>query len=370
MKTRKQKKLNPALAVGFILAVLVAMFVTDIYLANAADDDKHAAPDTKTTQKTAKPAKHEHDEDAHEHGDDGKEHADGDKHEHSEEEHGEDEHGEEEHGEEGKLTLSSKQLRNAGIELAEAGPVAIRETLPLYGVISPSAEGVQQVSARFPGVIRQLARKQGDRVAAGDVLATIESNESLKLYSVTATIGGVITERQGAVGQQTSDAPLFTITDSSTVWVDLALFPRDISQVKSGQSVRVIQPQRGISGEGSVIYVGAHANPLNQSTTARVSLDNANGQWFAGHFVSAEVTLAQTSAAVAVRNEALQTHEGNTVVFVQEGDAFEPRPVQIGRADSVYTEIVSGLTTGNVYAAKNSFILKSDLGKESAEHEH
>jgi len=364
MKTRKQKKLNPALAVGFILAVLVAMFVTDIYLANAADDDKHAAPDTKTTQKTAKPAKHEHDEDAHEHGEDEKEHADGDKHEH-----GEDEHGEEEHGEEGKLTLSSDQLRNAGIELAEAGPVAIRETLPLYGVISPSAEGVQQVNARFPGVIRQLARKQGDRVAAGDVLATIESNESLKLYSVTATIGGVITERQGAVGQQTSDAPLFTITDSSTVWVDLALFPRDIAQVKSGQSVRVTQPQRGISGEGSVIYVGAHANPLNQSTTVRVSLDNADGQWFAGHFVSAEVTLAEAGAAVAVRNEALQTLDGETVVFVQQAKEFGPRPVQTGRTDSVHTEIVSGLAVGDVYATKNSFILKADLRKES-EDEH
>ena len=357
MITRKQKKLNRALAVGFILAVLIAMFVTDIYLANAADDDKHTAPDTKTTQKTAKPAKHEHDEDE-------KEHADGDKHEH-----GEEEHGEEEHGEEGKLTLSSEQLRNAGIELAEAGPVAIRETLPLYGVISPSAEGVQQVTARFPGVIRQLARKQGDRVAAGDVLATIESNESLKLYSVTATIGGVITERQGAVGQQTSDAPLFTITDSSTVWVDLALFPRDISQVKSGQSVRVMQPQRGISGEGSVIYVGAHANPLNQSTTARVSLDNADGQWFAGHFVSAEVTLAEAGAAVAVRNEALQTLDGETVVFVQQAKEFEPRPVQTGRTDSVHTEIVSGLAEGDVYATKNSFILKADLRKES-EHEH
>lgn len=370
MKTRKQKALKPAIALGFIIVVLVAMVVTDIYLANAAESDAPAATTIKQTQKAAK---HEHNEDGKEHD----EHEHGKDKKHDDSEHGKDEkhdehgHGDDEHGhEEGKLTLSSEQLRNAGIQLAKAGPVAIRQTLPLYGVITPSADGIQQVTARFPGVIRQLARKPGDRVAAGDVLATIESNESLKVYSVTATINGVITDRHGAVGEQTSDDPIFTIANTATVWVDLTLFPRDIAQVKPGQSVRVAQPQRGISGEGSVIYIGAHANPVNQSTTARASLDNANGQWFAGHFVSAEVTLAETRVAVAVRNEALQTHEGKTVVFVQEADGFEPRPVQPGRADGVFTEIVSGLAAGDTYVAANSFILKSDLGKESAEHEH
>lgn len=373
MKTRKQQSLKPWLIFGLLAALLIGMFGVDVYLASAAETGKPAT-ETKPTPKAAtKPAAHDDEdgEDAHDHDDEDdhgkgeKEHEDGDKHEH-----GEEEHGHKEDHEEGKITLSNEQLRNTGIQVVKAGPVAIRQTLPLYGVITPSADGIQQVSARFPGIIRQLTRKPGDRVAAGDVLATIESNESLKVYSVTATINGVITDRQGAVGEKTSDAPLFTIANTSTVWVDLTLFPRDIARVKSGQAVRVVQSQRGLSGEGSVIYVGVHANPVNQSTTARASLDNAEGQWFAGHFVNAEITLAETKVAVAVRNEALQTHEGKTVVFVREADGFEPRPIQAGRADSVHTEIVSGLAAGDAYVASNSFILKSDLGKESAEHEH
>ncbi len=355
MKTTKQKSLKPWLIIGLLAALLIGMFAVDIYLASAAETDKPANETKQMPKAAAKPAAHndEDSEKAHDHDD-------------------EDNNGQEEHGghEESKITLSNEQLRNTGIQVVKAGPIAIRQTLPLYGVITPSADGIQQVTARFPGIIRQLNRKPGDRVAAGDVLATIESNESLKVYSVTATINGVITDRQGAVGEQTTDAPLFTIANTSTVWVDLTLFPRDIAQVKSGQVVRVAQPQRGISGEGSVIYVSTHANPVNQSTIARASLDNAEGQWFAGHFVNAEVTLAETKVAVAVRNEALQTHEGKTVVFVREADGFEPRPVQVGRADSVYTEIVSGLVAGDTYVATNSFILKSDLGKESAEHEH
>lgn len=364
MKRTKQKSLKPWLIIGLLAALIIGMFAVDIYLASAAETGKPVTETKQTPKAAAKPAAHDDEgEEAHDHDDEDdhgkreKEHSDGDEHEHG-------------GHEEGKITLSNEQLRNTGIQVAKAGPVAIRQTLPLYGVITPSADGIQHVTARFPGIIRQLTRKPGDRVAAGDVLATIESNESLKVYSLTANINGVITDRQGAVGEKTTDAPLFTIANTSTVWVDLTLFPRDIAQVKSGQTVRVVQSQRGLFGEGSVIYVGTHANPVNQSTTARASLDNAEGQWFAGHFVNAEVTLAETKVAIAVRNEALQTHEGKTVVFVREADGFEPRPVQVGRADSVYTEIVSGLAAGDAYVATNSFILKSDLGKESAEHEH
>ncbi len=364
MKTTKQKSLKPWLIIGLLAALIIGMFAVDIYLASAAETGKPATEAKQTLKAAAKPAAHDEDsEEAHDHGDE-------DDHGKGEKEHGDDDKNEHGGHEEGKITLSNEQLRNTGIQVVKAGPIAIRQTLPLYGVITPSADGIQQVTARFPGIIRQLNRKPGDRVAAGDVLATIESNESLKVYSVTATISGIITDRQGAMGEQTTDAPLFTIANTSTVWVDLTLFPRDIAQVKSGQAVRVAQPQRGISGEGSVIYVSTYANPANQSTTARASLDNAEGQWFAGHFVNAEVTLAETKVTVAVRNEALQTHEGKTVVFVREADGFEPRSVQVGRADSVYTEIVSGLAAGDTYVATNSFILKSDLGKESAEHEH
>jgi cobalt-zinc-cadmium efflux system membrane fusion protein len=365
MKTRNQS-LKFRLITQLITASLISLFAMGVCWANA--DTGKPATETKQSPKVTK--HEENGEEAHDHGDKDDHEHEKDDHEHDKDEK-EHEHGEDEHGhEEGKVTLSNEQQRNAGIQLAKAGPIAIRQTLPLYGVITPSADGIQQVTARFPGVIRQLARKPGDRVTAGDVLATIESNESLKVYSVTATINGVITDRQGAVGEQTSDAPLFTITDTSTVWVDLTLFPRDITRIKSGQVVRVVQPQRGLSGEGAVIYIGTHANPVNQSITARASVDNADGQWFAGHFVSAEVTLAETKVAVAVHNEALQTLEGKTVVFVREADGFEPRPIQSGRADSRYTEIISGLVAGDVYVSMNSFILKSDLGKESAEHEH
>ncbi|HSC74835.1 MAG TPA: efflux RND transporter periplasmic adaptor subunit [Pseudomonadales bacterium] len=279
-------------------------------------------------------------------------------------------HGEKHDEEEGLIALSAEQLSNAGIELAQAGAIKIREALPLYGVVALNTERMQRISARFPGVIHTVSRQVGDLVQPGDVLATVESDESLKSYSLTAAIRGVVTERHANAGEKTGDAPLFVIADLSTVWVELSLFPRDVSKVQTGQNVRVYQTSAQLSSEGKLFYLSPAANNANQSLIAKVALDNSAMQWVPGHFVSAELTLSETPVALAVRNAALQTLEGRTVVFVQEKEGFEARPVQLGKTDSEYTEILSGIKANENYVAKNSFILKSELGKESAEHGH
>lgn len=290
-----------------------------------------------------------------------------------EEKHGE-EHGEktgEKHDEaEGLIALSTEQLSNAGIELAQAGAVKIRETLPLYGVVALNTERMQRISARFPGVIRTVSSQVGDLVKPGDILATVESDESLKSYALTAAISGVVTERHANAGEKTGDVPLFVIADLSTVWVELSIFPRDVSKAQTGQNVRVYQTSAQLSSEGKLFYLAPAANNANQAVIAKVALDNNAMQWVPGHFVSAELTLNETPVALAVRNTALQTQEGRTVVFVQEKKGFEARPVQLGKTDSEYTEILSGISANETYASTNSFILKSELGKESAEHGH
>jgi cobalt-zinc-cadmium efflux system membrane fusion protein len=274
-----------------------------------------------------------------------------------------------EHHDEGHVKLSAQQLQNAGIELSTAGAAAIRETLPLYGVVKVNAERMQTLVARYPGVVRHIVRKAGDKVRPGDVLASVESNESLNKYTLTAAVKGVITERHINEGEYADEQPLFVIADLSNVWVELSVFPRDLARIKTGQTVQVQQAQTGISQDGVLIYLSPVADSGSQTMTARVLLDNSKGQWVPGHFVNADVVLAQTPVSVAVRNDALQTLEGNNVVFVQGEAGFEPRVVRTGRADTQFTEVLEGLAVGETYVARNSFVLKSDLGKEGAEHE-
>lgn len=268
------------------------------------------------------------------------------------------------------VELTADQIKAAGIGLAQAGPARLREVLPLYGVVAPNAERVREVAARFPGVIRSVQRKIGDTVRQGDTLATVESNESLQTYAVVAPQGGVITARNANPGEQTGDKILFTVADLSTVWVELSLFPRDVAKVRLGQKVRVRSVDAGLAAEGRVVYVAPVGSSTSQTLSARVLLNNDERRWAPGLYVSAEVTLGESEVPLAVRNEALQTVEGKTVVFVQTEHGFEPRPLSVGRSDRELSEVLEGLAAGDTYATKNSFILKSELGKGEAGHDH
>lgn len=282
-----------------------------------------------------------------------------------------DEHADEDsHGGEGVVRLTEQQLADAQIELATAGTARIRETLPLYGRITPNAVSVRQVTARFPGVIRSIAKNFGDSVREGETLAVIESNESLLRYNVTSPISGVVTTRDANPGEQTGERVLFTVADLSSVWVEVSLFPRDIGKVTPEQTVVVRGAEDTARAEGRVIWVAPFGSSENQTLTARVLLDNANRRWAPGLYVTAEVTLNEADVPIAIRNEALQTLEERTVVFVRDADGFEPRPVQLGRRDADSTEVTSGLAAGDIYVARNSFTLKAELGKGEAEHAH
>lgn len=268
-----------------------------------------------------------------------------------------------------RIELSPGQVRAAGIVIEQAGPAVIREGLPVYGVIAQNAEHVRDVGARFPGVIRSVRARVGDAVRAGDTLATVESNESLQTYPVVAPLGGVVTARAANPGEQTGDKSLFTIADLSTVWVELALFPRDSARVRVGQAVRVASTDTGLRAEGRIVYVAPFGSS-NQTRTARVQIANPERRWAPGLYVDAEITLSESPVRLAVRNEALQRLEGDTVVFVAGDGGFESRPVRIGRSDAEWSEVLAGLAPGERYAAANSFILKAELGKGAAGHEH
>lgn len=279
-------------------------------------------------------------------------------------------HAGDEHEKEGEhIALSADQIAAAGLELAEAGAAKIHETLPLYGTIVPNAERTREVAARFPGAVRGVDKRIGDPVKQGETLATVEANESLETYAVTAPLSGVVTARNTNPGEQTGDKPLFTVADLSTVWVELSLFPRDAGKVRVGQRVRVANPDTKQSALGEIIYVVPFGRAESQTLTARVLLDNADRRWAPGLYVTASVLLDESSVPLAIRSEALQTLEGRSVVFVQTDGGFAPKPVELGRSDGEHTAVVAGLDAGARYVTKNSFILKAELGKGEAEHE-
>ncbi len=270
---------------------------------------------------------------------------------------------------EGRTTIAADMAQAAGVEVATAGPGVLRETIELYGSINANAERVRHITARYPGVIRTLSKNLGERVKAGETLATIESNESLQTYSVTAPISGVVTQRHANVGETTDATPLFVVADFSSVWAELNVFPRDRARLAAGQSVS-IKATDGKATDAALINYITPSGADNQSLLARITLNNQDGRWTPGQFVTGAVTVAETKVPIAIPLTALQTFRDWDVVFLNDRETYQAMPLELGRRDSATVEVLSGLQVGQHYVSGNSYLIKADIEKSGASHDH
>ena len=272
---------------------------------------------------------------------------------------------------ENRVTLSPEQIEAAAIEVATAGPATIHESVVLNGRIAPNEDALAHVMPRFPGVVRSVHKRLGDPVARGDLLAVIESNESLHPYELRARAGGTVIDKNVAPGEfAASERELFTIADLASVWVDLDVYRRDFGRLRPGQRVRIDPGDGAAPAESTLAYLSPIGSVNTQTLLARAVLPNPDGSWRPGLFVSAAVEVASVEAAVTVSEAALQRLRDWDVVFLADGDVFEAQPVTLGRHDGSHVEIVAGLGAGQRYVAVNSFVLKAEAGKSGASHDH
>ncbi|MET4199397.1 divalent metal ion exporter adaptor subunit IhpB [Bradyrhizobium sp. LA6.12] len=275
-----------------------------------------------------------------------------------------------EHGAD-RIRISDVKLAAAGVTLAEAGSATLTDTLSFNGILRANQEAVVQVTPRFPGVAKSIQKRIGDRVGKDDLLAAIESNQSLTVYELKAPIAGTIIERQISLGEYVSEQkPAFVVADLSTIWVDLSIYRQDLRRVRLNDEV-LIDPDDG-RGEikGTIAYMAPIGSSETQTALARVVLPNPDGRLRPGLFVTARLVLAKRHVAVAVRTGAIQMLENKTVVFVREDDdKIEARPVETGDSDAKFVEIRAGLSAGERYVAENSFVVKAEMGKGEADHD-
>jgi membrane fusion protein, heavy metal efflux system len=281
-----------------------------------------------------------------------------------------DPHGHVKH-EEGGVELSDAKVAAAGIELLKAAPGTLHDSIFLNGIIQPNQEMLVQVTPRFPGIAREVNNRIGDQVQKGDVLAKVESNQSLTIYQLTAPLAGTIIDRQVALGEHLGEQrPAFTIADLSSVWIDFSVYRRDLGRVRIGDTVLIDAEDGGPAIEAKLSYISPVGNSDTQSALARAVVDNQDLRLRPGLFVTGRVLLAAKPVGIVIKSSALQTIENKTVVFVRAGEKFEAREVELGDRDLEHVEILFGLIEGDTYAAKNSFVIKAELAKGTASHEH
>ncbi len=264
------------------------------------------------------------------------------------------------------VEMSAAEQAEFGIAVAEAGPAEIATMITLSGEIRPNDDRLAHLVPRYEGIVTEVSAKVGDQVVKGQVLAVIESNETLAPYPLRTMIDGTVIAKHITLGESASpDRFTFEVADLSTVWADLGVYQRDLDRIRVGQPVRVETGVDGQVAEGVITYVTPVVEESTRTATARVVLDNADGGWRPGIFVVAHVKVSSRDVAVAVPRTALLELHGEQVVFVRDEHGFEARHVVIGSGNDSTVEILSGLLPGEQYAAAGSFTLKAELEKST-----
>ena len=197
------------------------------------------------------------------------------------EEHGHaDEHAE--HDEHEGRAFSVSEFAKFGVTIATAGPGTVDIALDLPGEIRPNGDRIAHLAARFPGIVRDVRAGVGDRVRAGDVLATIES-ENLSTYAIRTPFDGTVIDRHLALGETVDQAgPVFILADLSTVWLEVNVHQHALAHIARGRSVTLREVAGARTARAEIAYVSPIIDQETRTATARALVPNEDGGWRPG----------------------------------------------------------------------------------------
>ena len=195
--------------------------------------------------------------------------------------------------------------------------------------------------------------------------------KDLSRLEIRAPFDGVIVEKHITLGEALADnVNIFTLSDLRTVWAEFSIAAKDLQDVRVGEAARVSSASFAGNAMGKVSYIGSLLGQQTRTATARVTLENPDMAWRPGLFVSVNVVTSQRDVPVAIAADAVQTVEDLPSVFIEVPGGFLAQPVKLGKTAGDQVEVLSGLAPGVRYVTDNAFVLKSELGKASADHAH
>lgn len=198
-----------------------------------------------------------------------------------------------------------------------------------------------------------------------------EHDQDLRLYDIRSPMNGIVIARHINKGEYIENTTtIYEIADLSTIWIEIGIYPKDLIRVKEGQMVDIFLPLERKIEKAKIIYLSPIIQDETITAKAIAELKNPNGNWRPGSFVQVNIATENQWVPILVSKEAIQEIDGKEFVFVRVPEGFEKRQAQTGVSDDNNVEILSGLSAGEEYASSKTFLLKADLSKKEAEHEH
>jgi len=267
-----------------------------------------------------------------------------------------------------KTLLTQKVTSQAEYQQAEQ---IFLETRSAYQAVIEEAERSRR--------LQLLEREQEMRSLAPAADMARQKLQSLGLdtkgtsirYELRSPINGTIISKHIAAGESLqADADAFLIADLSQVWAEMMIPESQLESVRLGQRVEIISQTGKYSTGGIVSHLGATVDESSRTAESHAEVLNSQRIWKPGMFVTVQLQSNPYRVSLAVPAAAIQTLEGEDVVFVRDEEALQAVPVELGRRSQDWVEVREGLEAGMAYVSNNSFLLKAEIEKSTASHSH
>ncbi len=266
-------------------------------------------------------------------------------------------------GEEEHVVLSKEAIKLAGITMEQVSLEQIDKKEVFPGEVCFNEERYIRVIPRFPGIVKRIYKREGDSVKKGEILAKIQSNESLTNYNIISELSGIVTKRDIAPGEFAGEGHvIFEIADLSILWIHLNVFPDSIKNFSKGMDVKLYSIDGERSATCKVISIIPIVDRETRNMRVRALLKNGENIWLPGGFVKGEINVISIAEVPVVYSEAIQFLNDEPVLFVpEEENEFHIVHIVTGRKNGIFTEIISGLKSGDKYVRKGSFEIKARI---------
>lgn len=199
----------------------------------------------------------------------------------------------------------------------------------------------------------------------------LKPNQDLSSYKIFSPFSGTVIEKHISIGEAIkSDSDIFKIADLSSLWVEITVSPKDVHLIKKGAKILLKSSSINKQVTGKLVFVSSIIVENTRKAKAFALIDNSSGVWSPGLFITATIPKEKQMVKVAVRKSAIQTFRDWDVVFVRSGNVFQAQPIETGSKTDEWVEVLSGISSGTQYVSKNSFIIKADIEKSGASHDH
>ncbi|MEY2794627.1 MAG: hypothetical protein RIR10_343, partial [Planctomycetota bacterium] len=254
---------------------------------------------------------------------------------------------------------------------------------------------VQRREAEHKVSIAALKAAESARTAAANRLHLLGMNheaiealattgEVVPRYAIRAAIDGVVVQREVTLGELVGPDReyLMVLADATKLWVLADVPEAKLLRIHAGAKAWISVGSLSEAGskrfEGAVAFISPFVDPTTRTAQVRIEVPMAELGLRPGMFAQAEIVEMDPgepspAPVVAVPEDAIQTVEGGPSLFVPvdgEPNTYAKRAVTIGRAVGGLVPVFSGLVEGELFVSEGTFILKADLGKGAAAHEH